>query len=396
MYETEENNVLLLAWAVSRQVQLLPILSEGFGAQHQEGQRAPAPDSFMLCSMSWGLHPTPLSPRPHSPTLPLEGTSQSDVLSLQVVAAPPLQPLLPTLPLSLRPPLPPQHQHHPHPLIRPPLRHLAPPPAPSPALPSAPPPPPLLPLPDPPRAVHLPPRPPPPHGGHHPQPLPGPPRPLIFHPLSLTWSHGPPLSPRRWCALGSLGSSLYVATGIGSHFSLPLARSLHAWHLPTQPPAWQPKAPLKDARFSREAIDAVGWRGTLCMVNVKGQAAKEGAVYHAAEDLWKEMPHGMLCGWTGPVAAMDEEVMLVVDQAKGFVREYLPEQDSWRDVFQNQRLKGAEHLLAHRRKLCVVSPSGISVLDLALSPPRIFPVPLPEGFHPVAVHVLPRMPLTPH
>ncbi|KAL2325714.1 hypothetical protein Fmac_024772 [Flemingia macrophylla] len=66
-------------------------------------------------------------------------------------------------------------------------------------------------------------------------------------------------------------------------------------------PSWQPKAPLKDAN----------------MVNVKGHATKEGVVYHAAQDLWKDMPHGMLYDWTKLVAAMYEDLMFVVDQAKG-------------------------------------------------------------------------------
>lgn len=221
------------------------------------------------------------------------------------------------------------------------------------------------------------------------------PRPLLFHPPSRSWSHGPPLSPRRWCALGSLGSSVYVASGIGSHFSLHVARSLHKWDLLAHAAAWewQPKAQLRDARFSREAVDAVGWRGSLCMVNVKGDAAKEGVVYDVAGDFWKDMPEGMLNGWRGPVAAMEERLMFVVDEAKGALRIYIPQQDAWEDILDNHRLKGAQQLVAHQGKLCVVSPSGISVVDVAVAPPRIFPVKLPEGLEPVAVHVLPRMPL---
>nr|KYP46140.1 F-box/kelch-repeat protein SKIP25 [Cajanus cajan] len=188
------------------------------------------------------------------------------------------------------------------------------------------------------------------------------PRPLVFHPPSRSWSHGPPLSPRRCLAHAA------------------------AWE-------WQPKAQLRDARFSREAVDAVGWRGTLCMVNVKGDAAKEGVVYDVAGDFWKDMPEGMLNGWRGPVAAMEERLMFVVDEAKGALRKYIPQQDAWEDILHNHRLKGAQQLVAHQGKLCVVSPSGISVVDVAAAPPRIFPVKLPEGLEPVAVHVLPRMPL---
>ncbi|TKY70153.1 F-box/kelch-repeat protein SKIP25 [Spatholobus suberectus] len=57
-------------------------------------------------------------------------------------------------------------------------------------------------------------------------------RPLVFHPLSRTWSFGPSLSaPRRWCALGALRGTVYVASGIGTHFSIHVARSLEKWDL---------------------------------------------------------------------------------------------------------------------------------------------------------------------
>ncbi|BAT99766.1 hypothetical protein VIGAN_10127800 [Vigna angularis var. angularis] len=221
------------------------------------------------------------------------------------------------------------------------------------------------------------------------------PRPLIFHPLSGTWSFGPMLAaPRRWCALGVLGPAVYVASGIGAHFSIHVARSLEKWDVRSpNGDVWEKKTDLKDGRFSREAIDAVGWRQKLCMVNVKGDAAKEGAVYDVAEDAWKDMPEGMLYGWRGPVAAMEEEVMYVVDEAKGVLRRYLAEEDAWEEILENKRLKGAEQLAAEKGKLCVVSTSGISVVDVAVSPPRIIPVLLPEGFEPVAVHVLPRTPV---
>ncbi|KAG5083055.1 hypothetical protein JHK84_053093 [Glycine max] len=53
------------------------------------------------------------------------------------------------------------------------------------------------------------------------------PRPLIFHPFTKTWSFDPSLStPRRWCVLGSLGPTVYVANGISFHFSIHVTRSL--------------------------------------------------------------------------------------------------------------------------------------------------------------------------
>ncbi|KAJ1396867.1 Kelch-type beta propeller [Sesbania bispinosa] len=168
---------------------------------------------------------------------------------------------------------------------------------------------------------------------------------------------------------------------------------MEKWDLHTEH-NWEKKTELKDGRFSREAIDAVGWKGKLCMVNVKGDAAKEGVVYDVKEDTWKEMPEGMLLGWRGPVAAMEEEVMYVVDEVKGVLRKYVAEEDAWEEVLESERLKGAEQLVAERGRVCVVSSGRISVVDVSAAPPRISVVELPQGFEAVAVHILPRMPAT--
>lgn len=186
---------------------------------------------------------------------------------------------------------------------------------------------------------------------------------------------------------------VYVASGIGSHFSVDVAKSIEKWD-PINDPTWEKKTDMKDGRFSREAVDAVGWRGKLYMVNVKGDAAKEGVVYDVEEDTWKEMPEGMLLGFRGPVAAMEEEVMYVVDEAKGILSRYSSEDDVWEKIFESQRLKGAEQMVAKQGRICVVSTAGISVVDVVAAPPKISVVELPEGFEAVAVHVLPRMPVT--
>lgn len=217
-------------------------------------------------------------------------------------------------------------------------------------------------------------------------------QPLIFNP-SEGWSFGPALStPRRWCALGTSNNVVYVASGIGSHFFIEVAKSMEKWDLSKN--NWESKTEMKDGRFSREAVDAVGWRGKLCMVNVKGDAAKEGIVYDVEEDTWKEMPEGMLLGFRGPVAAMEEEVMYVVDEAKGILSRYNCEDDVWEEILESPRFKGAEQIVAKRGKICVVSVAGISVVDVEVAPPRISVVELPEGFEAVAVHILPRMPVT--
>jgi hypothetical protein len=87
-----------------------------------------------------------------------------------------------------------------------------------------------------------------------------------------------------------------VASGIGSQYNTDVAKSLEKWDLQNQKAMisnipsktttwkWVKVKELKNGRFSRDAIDAVGWRGKLCMVNMKGDAAKEGIVYDTEKD----------------------------------------------------------------------------------------------------------------
>ncbi|CAN1779615.1 F-box/kelch-repeat protein SKIP25 [Linum perenne] len=235
-------------------------------------------------------------------------------------------------------------------------------------------------------------------------------RPLVFDPNSRSWSSGPQLSaPRRWCATGTSNGAVYVASGIGSQFSPDVAKSVEKWNLVESESysstpnlgknlkslnwKWEKVKGMKDGRFCREAIDAVGWKGKLCMVNVKGNsAAKEGAVYDVRRNSWEEMPAGMIGGWKGPVAAMEEDVMYVVHEAEGEVRRYEPETDRWEEVVASPLLRGAQQVAAGGGKVCVVCGGGIVVVDVMAEPARIWVVELPNGFDAaVAVHILPRM-----
>lgn len=231
-------------------------------------------------------------------------------------------------------------------------------------------------------------------------------RPLIFNPLNCTWVFGPPLAtPRRWCAAGAINGSIYVASGIGAYFSSDVAKSVEKWDfLHDKKTAvvrkgsswkWEKVKGLKDGRFSRDAIDAIGWRGKLYMVNVKGDAAKEGLVYDTEKDAWEDMPEGMLAGWKGPVAAMDEEVIYVVEELKGALKRYDPERDDWEDIMESERLIGAQQISAGGGRVCVVcggsNSGGIVVLDVVTDPVRLWIVETPPGFEAVAVHILPRM-----
>ncbi|XP_022737478.1 F-box/kelch-repeat protein SKIP25 [Durio zibethinus] len=216
--------------------------------------------------------------------------------------------------------------------------------------------------------------------------------PLIFSPLSRSWRSGPAMAtPRRWCAAGASGPTIYVASGIGSNFSTDVARSLERWDLEDDEmndTRWKKMRQLKDGRFSRDAIDAVGWRRKLCMVNV----AKQGTVYDVENDIWENMPEGMVAGWRGPVAAMEEEVLYAVDEGKGVLTRYNQDSDDWGEIMESERLKGARQMAAAAGRLCVICGDGeILVIDVVVAPPRFWVVQRPSGLEPLAVHVLPRM-----
>ncbi|OWM65024.1 F-box/kelch-repeat protein SKIP25 [Punica granatum] len=229
------------------------------------------------------------------------------------------------------------------------------------------------------------------------------PCPLVFNPTTRAWSAGPPLSsPRRWCTAGVFRGAVYVGSGVGSQFSADVARSFEKWDLNGNDLRssaghawkWQKLRELKDIRFSRDAIEAVGWRGKLCMVNVKGGAVREGIVYDVAEDIWEEMPKGMIGGWKGPAAAMDEAELYAVDEANGSLRRYDPERDEWDDVIVSAELKGAQQIAAAGGRVCALSGDAgcqIVVVDAAASPPRTWVVETPKGSRAVSVHIMPRM-----
>lgn len=107
--------------------------------------------------------------------------------------------------------------------------------------------------------------------------LPALPSPLLFDPLSKNWLFGPPLpTPRRWCASGVSHGAVYVASGIGSHYNSDVAQSMEKWDMKKRMTewCWEKMAKLKDVKFSREAAEAIGYKGKLYMVNVKGNACK--------------------------------------------------------------------------------------------------------------------------
>lgn len=204
-------------------------------------------------------------------------------------------------------------------------------------------------------------------------------------------------TPRRWCVTGCIDSSVYVASGMGAQYHSDVARSLERWDMSKKETDWnwEKRATFRDGRFSREAIEALGYRGKLCMVNIKGKALKEGAVYDVVMNQWEEMPKGMLRGWNGP-ATMDHEVMYVVDQESGSLSKYDADNDCWEELIgHSDHLKGAEHISAGRGRVCAVSADGgkIVVVDILASPPNVWVLDPPQGMEVIAVHILPRMSL---
>lgn len=242
--------------------------------------------------------------------------------------------------------------------------------------------------------------------------LPALPRPLVFEPAGNRWLLGPriPLAPRRWCAAGAARGRVFVAGGVGAAYDLAVARSGATWDPAATPSApWEPIPPLRDGRFSREAAEAVCSGGKVCMVNLRGRGAKEGAVFDLAAGRWEDMPPGLLAGWTGPAAASPDNdgTIFVVDEEQGDLSAYDWGSDRWRAVVVAAgRLKGATEMAAGGGRVCVVVGGGekVAVMDVTtpakaarsrrgetFTAPGMWEVPAPPGRRVVALHVLPRM-----
>lgn len=187
-----------------------------------------------------------------------------------------------------------------------------------------------------------------------------------------------------------------MASGVGAEYRAGVARCAERWDLKRKAEAWERVAPLRDGRFSREAVEAVGLRGKLCVVDVK---AKKGAAYDVDGDRWEDMPEGLLDGWRSATTSMDEEVAYTVDEegGVGVLREYNGDRDCWFEVMRSERLKGATQISAAGGKVCAVCTDGmgIVVVDVVAKPPSMWLVNPPPATRVVTLHVLPRIPKQP-
>ncbi|XP_066370024.1 F-box/kelch-repeat protein SKIP25-like [Miscanthus floridulus] len=254
------------------------------------------------------------------------------------------------------------------------------------------------------------------------------PRPVVFDPAARAWRLGPrfPFAPRRWCSAGAARGRVFVAGGVGAGYDASDARSGATWD-PASAPAsasgWEPIPPMRDARFSRDAAEAVCAAGKVCMVSLRGRGAKEGAVFDLRAARWEDMPPGMLAGWKGPAAAVsfggdEETTIFVVDEERGTLSAYDWARDRWRTVVESERLKGAAEMAAGGARVCVAAQGGEKVVVIDEAPcrpsppppsrrwcapapaaaaprprprPRVWEVAAPPGKRVVSLHVLPRM-----
>jgi hypothetical protein len=242
---------------------------------------------------------------------------------------------------------------------------------------------------------------------------------VLFDPAARAWRLGPrfPFAPRRWCAAGAARGRVFVAGGVGAGYDASDARSGATWDpaSATAAAGWEPITPMRDARFSRDASEAVCAAGKVCMVSLRGRGAKEGAVFDLRASRWEDMPPGMLAGWKGPAAAVDETTIFVVDEERGALSAYDWAGDRWRTVVESERLVGAAEMAAGGGRVCVAAQGGEKVVVVDVAPsrpspqpsrrwgapasaaaaaaprPRVWEVAAPPGKRVVALHVLPRM-----
>ncbi|KAJ6349583.1 hypothetical protein OIU77_007045 [Salix suchowensis] len=85
---------------------------------------------------------------------------------------------------------------------------------------------------------------------------------------------------------------------------------------------------------------------------------------------------GMLAGWNGPAASMNEDAIYVVNELTGALSKNDCKNDSWKKVIELLELKLAEQIAAGRGRVCVVYVNGetVVVVDVTARPARFWVV----------------------
>ncbi|KAB5512277.1 hypothetical protein DKX38_029305 [Salix brachista] len=101
---------------------------------------------------------------------------------------------------------------------------------------------------------------------------------------------------------------------------------------------------------------------------------------HGTIKRWPVGLIGMLAGWNGPAASMNEDAIYVVNELTGALSEYDCKNDSWKKVIELPELKLAEQIAAGRGRVCVVYVNGetVVVVDVTARPARMKPVEKPN------------------
>ncbi|KAE9460314.1 hypothetical protein C3L33_07787, partial [Rhododendron williamsianum] len=235
------------------------------------------------------------------------------------------------------------------------------------------------------------------------------PRPLVFNPVSRSWGFGPPIgTPRRWCAAGTAHGAVFVASGIGSHYTPDVARSVEKWDLgrnnSVRPEVTNRKKLEMGETGTNEGREVQSRSNRRCRLERQALYGKRKRRFGQTRRSLRRGGRRLVrdarrdeSGWRGPAAAMDEETLYAVDETKGVLRKYDAGADGWEEILTEERLVGAEQMAAGGGRVCVVrgveGGGGIVVVvDVVASPARVCGVlDVPVGFQAVAVHVLPRM-----
>ncbi len=192
--------------------------------------------------------------------------------------------------------------------------------------------------------------------------------PLVFDPITSSWTIGSPFRvARKWCACG-VGAEdenlVYVVSGCGRDWDVNVAKSAEVYDVARD--TWRRIAGPTSSKCSSEATAAVALGGNLHIVSGRGVFAKVGLVYTPATGKWTEMARHLREGITGECVSVDGK-LFVLDEVNGRLRVYDPEEyePEWRVFMEDARLQNLEQLVGRGSKLCgIVQPQSSAAAAL--------------------------------